>query len=231
MLWLIVLLFNVRMELNKAWRRTKEIILHTLSLMTLICWFCGYSYTKHWTKKKPIENKFMGDRVWRRIVFYFWGGGGGAAKKTKNKKPTKPKKTTNKKNNASEERGPDIPENPLFFCFLEVFGFLVVLVADKSFRNQKTKNLEENQKKQCLWTKSLAQTFLRMLCFFCFLSVFLEVLGFLVVLVADKSFRNQKPKENEENQKQQNNNGSKGNSWPKHSWESFFFSVLWCGLI
>ena len=40
--------------------------------------------------------------------------------------------------------GPDIPENPLFFLFflfflvfLKVFWFLVVLVADKSFRNQK----------------------------------------------------------------------------------------------
>ena len=42
--------------------------------------------------------------------------------------------------------GPDIPQNPLVFCFFlfflvffEVFGFLVVLVADKSFRSQKTK--------------------------------------------------------------------------------------------
>ena len=39
--------------------------------------------------------------------------------------------------------GPDIPENPLFFfcffflVFLKVFWFLVVLVADKSFRSQK----------------------------------------------------------------------------------------------
>jgi len=44
--------------------------------------------------------------------------------------------------------GPDIPQNPLFFVFFfEVFEFLVVLVADKSFRSQKPKKLKENQKK------------------------------------------------------------------------------------
>ena len=52
--------------------------------------------------------------------------------------------------------GPDIPDNPCFFLkfpvflsvFLEVFWFLAVLVADKSFRSPKPKKPDENQKKQ-----------------------------------------------------------------------------------
>ena len=68
-------------------------------------------------------------------------------------------------------------------------------------------------------------------CVFCFF-VFLEVFGFVVVLVADKSFRNQKPKKNEENQKQ-----PKKKTMPLKKIlgpdipENHVFSVLWCGLI
>ena len=72
--------------------------------------------------------------------------------------------------------------NPfLWVFFFKVFGLLVVLVAGKSFRNQKPKKLEENQKNQknqCLQRKSLAQTFLRMLWFFCFFWFFSRFLGF-----------------------------------------------------
>ena len=157
--------------------------------------------------------------------------------------------------------GPDIPQNPLvflFFCFFwflfEVFWFLVVSIADKSLRSPKPKKLEENQKKQkkqCLWTKSLAQTFLRILWFFCFFWFLFEVFWFSVVSVADKSLRSPKPKKRDENQltatlKKQflaqtflvcifvqwkKEQASEENPGPKHSWESFVFHfVVWCSL-
>ena len=129
----------------------------------------------------------MGDRVCRRIVLI--SGGGGAATKTKkikNNKTTKPKKirTTNKKNNASEERGPDIPENPsafLFFCFSRVFLFLVVPVADKNFRDQKPKKRgkQKKQKKTIPLNKVLGPDVPEKLCVFCCFFVFV----FLVFLV------------------------------------------------
>ena len=68
-----------------------------------------------------------------------------------------------------------------FFVFLEVFLFLVVPVADKNFRNQKNQKNEENKKKRYLWTKSLAQTFLRNFVFFVvFLFLFSSFFWFLV---------------------------------------------------
>ena len=74
--------------------------------------------------------------------------------------------------------GPDIPENPLFFCFscvslvfLGCFWFLAVLVADKSFRNQNHKKKRGKPKTK----KNLAQTFLTILFFFLCFSLFLAV--------------------------------------------------------
>ena len=174
MLWLIALLFNVWMELNKAWSRTNKMILHTLSLMTLICWFFGYSYTKHWTKqKKQLKTNswvtgFEGDR------FVFWGGVGVAGTKTKNA---------------------------------------------KTWKTQNTRT-----KKQCLWRKSWAQTFLRTLCVFFFCFPF--VISFLAVLVPIKASgaKNQKkqgkPKTHQK-KKLQKKQCLKQSAWPRHSWESF----------
>ena len=50
--------------------------------------------------------------------------------------------------NASEQSPWRRHSSESFVFFFEVFGVLVVLVADKSFRSQKPKKLEENQKKQ-----------------------------------------------------------------------------------
>ena len=68
--------------------------------------------------------------------------------------------------------------------------------------------------------------------FFLFFFVFFsEVFRlFLVALVADKSFRSQKPKTFEENKKKQKNNAFEQSPWPRHSSESFFccFFVGFC---
>ena len=105
--------------------------------------------------------------------------------------------------------GPVIPQNPLFFCclflffFSEVFGFLVVLVADKSFRSQKPKKSRKTKKNKKTMPLNMVLGLdipQNPLFFFVFV-FFSEVFRFLVALVADKSFRSQKPKTFEENKK------------------------------
>ena len=135
--------------------------------------------------------------------------------------------------------GPDIPQNALVFLFFwvflfffEVFGFLVVLVAGKSFRNQKPKKTRGKPKKpkkpmslKKVLGPDIPQNALVFLVFWVFL-VFFEVFGFLVVLIADKSFRNQWPQEKRwtPSNSNQTNNTSKNNSWPRHSWYLIFWS-------
>ena len=166
MLWLIVLLFNVWMELNKAWSRTNKLILHTLSLMTLICWFFGYSYTKHWTKQKT--NSWVTGFEENRFVF---SGGWGWRVPTPKMQKHEKHKTQKPINNASEESpGPRHSWEHcvcVFFCFPFVISFLAVLVPIKA-SGAKNKKKQGKPKTQCLWTKCLAQTFLRILCCFSF---------------------------------------------------------------
>ena len=112
----------------------------------------------------------------------------------------------------------------IFVFFSEVFGFLVVLVADKSFRSQKPKKSRKTKKNKKTMPLNMVLGLdipQNPLFFFVFV-FFSEVFRFLVTLVADKSFRSQKPKTFEENKKNKKNNAFEQSPWPRHSSESFF---------
>ena len=115
-----------------------------------------------------------------------------------------------------------------FFCIYWVWKYEKSLweqVCTKHGKKQTTKTWEEpdNHKEQCFWTKPLAHTFLTNPFFWVF---FFKVFGFLVVLVAGKSFRtkNQKnSRKTKKTKKTKKTNVSEESPWPRHSSECFGF--------
>ena len=94
--------------------------------------------------------------------------------------------------------GPHIPDKPFFVgVFLQgfwVFGSLSSRQKLPEPKTKKTRGKPKKPKKPMSPKKVLGPDIPQNALFFLFFLVFFEVFGFLVVLVAGKSFRNQKPK-------------------------------------